>query len=423
MVSSASIETFTRKYNIEDYGVLDPVYEVTRILKKTEEKDLIPAFNVKGTSTTSVGNLVSTRKRLLEALGVENEEEAYKKILNAVENPKELTWVGDPGGYRSVDEGFKSLPFAKFFEKDGGLYLTAAFIIACWKGVCNASIHRMMYIDERRVAVRIVPRHLYKLYNDAVKEEGRLPVTVVLGVHPAVLVAVSTSPSLGQFELGVASRLLNGLEVFPSPVHGNPVPVGTGAIVEGYLTAERVEEGPFTDILMLYDKVRREPVLYAEKVFVSDNYTHVILPGGREHMHLMGFPREAQIWASVSRVVPRVYKVRLSPGGGGWLHAIISIEKNHDGDAKNAIMAAFAGHPSLKHVVVVDGDIDPDNYEMVEWAIATRFQADRDLVVIKNARGSTLDPSADNGFTAKMGIDATVPRKGDPHFERAKWPG
>ncbi|MCE4629615.1 MAG: UbiD family decarboxylase, partial [Desulfurococcales archaeon] len=103
--------------------------------------------------------------------------------------------------------------------------------------------------------------------------------------------------------------------------------------------------------------------------------------------------------------------------------AIISIEKNHDGDAKNAIMAAFAGHPSLKHVVVVDGDIDPDNYEMVEWAIATRFQADRDLVVIKNARGSTLDPSADNGFTAKMGIDATVPRKGDPHFERAKWPG
>lgn len=423
MVSNASIEAFTRRYHVKDYGVVDPVYKASSILKSTEESDYIPSFTIKGSSTSSVGNLVSTRKRLLESLRVEDEKEAYEKILDAMENPGSLLWIGDPGGYKPADNGFKSLPFAKFYESDGGLYLTAAFIIACWKGTCNASIHRMMYVDEKRTAVRIVPRHLYRLYSDAVKEAGKLPVTVVLGVHPAVLLAVSTSPSLGKFELEVASKLIGGLEVFPSPLHGNPVPVGAGAIVEGYLTGERIEEGPFADILLLYDRVRREPVLYAEKVFLSDNYTHVILPGGREHVHLMGFPREAQIWASVSRVVPRVYKVRLTAGGGGWLHAIISIEKNHEGDAKNAIMAAFAGHPSLKHVVVVDGDIDPDDPNMVEWAIATRFQADKDLVVIKNARGSTLDPSGNNGFTSKMGIDATIPRKGDPHFERAKWPG
>jgi UbiD family decarboxylase len=101
------------------------------------------------------------------------------------------------------------------------------------------------------------------------------------------------------------------------------------------------------------------------------------------------------------------------------LHAVISISKNHPGDGKNAILAAFAGHPSLKHVVVVDEDIDVDNLEMVEWAIATRFQADRDLIVIREARGSTLDPSGREGFGAKMGIDATV--KGDRrHYERAR---
>lgn len=422
-MSNASIAAFTRKYKVEYLGEVEPVYRVARLLKDYEAKESIPAFTVKGTDTRSVGNLVSTRERLLEAIGAESEEEAYKRLLEAVENPGKLTWVGDPGDYRVAGKGLKSLPFAKFYEGDGGLYLTAAFIVACWKGVCNASIHRMMLLDEERAAVRIVPRHLYKLYNDALKEQGRLPVTVVLGVHPAVLLAVSTSPGFGRFELEVASKLMGGLEVFPSPIHGNPVPVGAGAVVEGYLTGERVEEGPFADILLLYDRVRREPVLRAEKVLVSDNDTHVILSGGREHIHLMGFPREAQIWASVSKVVPRVYKVRLTPGGGGWLHAIISIEKNHDGDGKNAILAAFAGHPSLKHVVVVDGDIDPDDPVMVEWAIATRFQADRDLVIIKNARGSTLDPSGGDGFTSKMGLDATVPRKGDPHFERAKLPG
>jgi UbiD family decarboxylase len=128
-----------------------------------------------------------------------------------------------------------------------------------------------------------------------------------------------------------------------------------------------------------------------------------------EHKLLMGFPREASIWDVVRKVVPKVVKVRLTPAGGCWLHAVISIEKNSDGDAKNAILAAFAAHPSLKHVVVVDPDIDPDNPVDVEWAIATRFQAGEDLILIRGVRGSTLDPSSDDGITDKLGIDATAP--------------
>ena len=125
----------------------------------------------------------------------------------------------------------------------------------------------------------------------------------------------------------------------------------------------------------------------------------------------MGFHREAQIRRYVSRVVPKVKDVRLSFGGCGWLHAIISIEKSSEGDGKNAILAAFAAHPSLKHVVVVDSDIDIYDLNSVEWAIATRFQAHKDLVVIKNVRGSSIDPSIDEKklLTSKMGIDATKP--------------
>jgi UbiD family decarboxylase len=131
------------------------------------------------------------------------------------------------------------------------------------------------------------------------------------------------------------------------------------------------------------------------------------------------------IWEAVSKVVPKVHAVNLSVGGSGWLHAVISVEKQLDGDGKNVLLAAFAAHPSLKHAVVVDPDIDVLDISNVEWAIATRFQASKDLIVVKNVRGSTLDSSADQetGLTTKVGVDATRPfAKPKEKFERARIP-
>ena len=112
--------------------------------------------------------------------------------------------------------------------------------------------------------------------------------------------------------------------------------------------------------------------------------------------------------------------VRLTEGGCAWLHGIVAIRKQHQGDGKNAIMAAFGAHTSMKQVVIVDEDIDVFNDRDVEWAIATRFQADRGLVVLHEVRGSSIDPSARDGFTSKMGIDATRPLGSDPAmFDKA----
>jgi UbiD family decarboxylase len=150
-----------------------------------------------------------------------------------------------------------------------------------------------------------------------------------------------------------------------------------------------------------------------------------LLPSGAEHKLLMGLPHEIMIWEAVSKVVPRVKAVNLTEGGCGWLHAIVSIDKLVDGDAKNALAATFSAHPSLKHAVVVDTDIDVYDPSMVEWAIATRFQASEDLLIIPQARGSTLDPSADQetGLTTKVGVDATRPlNKPREKFELAKNP-
>jgi UbiD family decarboxylase len=110
-------------------------------------------------------------------------------------------------------------------------------------------------------------------------------------------------------------------------------------------------------------------------------------------------------------------------GGMGWLHCVVSFEKFREGDPKNVLMAIFAAHPSLKHAIVVDSDIDPHNMEEVEWAIATRFRGDEDLLVIPNVRVSSLDPVSDQEkeLGCKVGVDATRPLNKEG-FERPDIP-
>jgi 2,5-furandicarboxylate decarboxylase 1 len=151
---------------------------------------------------------------------------------------------------------------------------------------------------------------------------------------------------------------------------------------------------------------------------------HTILGGGIEHLLLGGIPREATIMAHLRRSFPGVLDVHLSRGGTCRYHLNVKLDKRHEGEGKNVIMGAFGAHYDIKHVVVVDKDVDIHDQTQVEWAIATRFQADHDLVVISQALGSRLDPSADNGVSAKMGFDATVPLSSPPlKYKRIRVPG
>ena len=403
-------------------GVLSRDFEVARVIREWQGRGPAIVYRVEGCPQDSASNLVDLRFKLYKALGVRGDEEAYLKILDAMSNPARPYIVGAPK-LREAEGGLMEVPAVRFYEKEAGPYLSSAIFIACYDGVCNASIHRVLVRDKRVGVVRVVPRHLWELYLRAKSMGQDLPVTVVIGVHPAVMVAAASSPRFGVFEVDVASKLLGNLSVYESPVHGNPVPLGSAVVIEGLLSRDTAEEGPYVDVIGTYDRVRLQPMLKVLGVYIeADELTHVILSGGLEASLLIGFMREAAIWDSVSKVVAKVHKVRLTPASGGWLHAIISIDKRHDGDAKNAIMAAFAAHPSLKHVVVVDSDIDPDDPSQVEWAIATRFQADEDLVIIRNVRGSTLDPSSRDGLTAKMGIDATKPLNAGVEYERPRIP-
>jgi len=222
-----------------------------------------------------------------------------------------------------------------------------------------------------------------------------------------VLLAAAISVDLGVRELVVANALL------PTPVHeldGHHVP-RSELVLLCELTGELADEGPFLDLTETFDIVRRQPVARVERVLARPQpLFHALLPSGEEHKVLMGMPREPSILRAVNEVC-QCHDVRVTPGGCCWLHGVVQIRKRADADARAAIDAAFRGHPSMKHVFVVDEDVDIDDPAAIEWALATRFQGDRDLVLRPAQRGSSLDPSAapETHLTAKLGFDLTIP--------------
>ncbi|HVP26942.1 MAG TPA: UbiD family decarboxylase [Candidatus Bathyarchaeia archaeon] len=383
---------------------------------------------VKDFETKIVANVCGTRKRICSALDVD-QNGLYARLLKAWQSPRKAKTVNDGAVNEAVEKvDLSKIPILTHFERDAGQYITSAVIHArsVDEKFENVSVHRLQVLDKNHLAIRLVPRHLYKLWNVA-KEKGKdLDVAIAIGVHPAVLLAASSPLPFGVCEFDVANELMNDkLRLIKCEHVDACAPADAELVLEGRISASKeVVEGPFVDITGTYDVQRKQPVVEVVGMIHRNDYVYeALLPGGAEHRLLMGLPRGVLIWDAVSKVVPKVYAVNLSAGGCGWLHAVISIEKQVDGDGKNALLAAFAAHPSLKHAVVVDSDIDVCNASDVEWAIATRFQANEDLIIINNARGSTLDSSAnqETGLTTKVGVDATRPfTKPREKFERAQ---
>jgi UbiD family decarboxylase len=305
------------------------------------------------------------------------------------------------------------LPIIKYFPGDRSRYVTGGVLIAK-RDHYNASIHRMMLLDEKSFAVRLVaPRHTYLMWRDAIEHGEELRVAVCIGVHPLFLLASATRVGVGE-EFEYASKLMGSLTLYRKEELLVP---DSEIVLFGRITAEKADEGPFVDITGTYDEIRREPVLVIDDVYSKEDFIYYsITPGGMEHRILMGVPYEPVIYRFVSNVC-KIKNVATTPGSRHYFHAVVQIEKKTEGDAKNAILAALSANPSLKGVIVVDDDIDIFSYEDLDYAIATRFQADRDLLIVKGARGSSLDPSAEE-TTAKWGIDATKPLKRAEEFKR-----
>ena len=362
-------------------------------------------------------NVLSSRDALCTALCINRED--MVKHLASIEPTGEIKLVDDsPTKEIMRKPDLSKLPVLTYFKGDPAPYITAGVLITELDGVMNAAIHRMMVIAKDKLAVRLVaPRHTYLMHRKALERGERLPVAIAIGLDPAVLFAVCTRVPQGM-EFQYASALTGEpLEVFECE-NGIRVP-HCEIVLEGYIGKERSDEGPFVDITGTYDKVRSEPVIYLTGMLHrEDPVYHAIIPSGSEHKLLMGIPYEPTIFSAVNRVAD-VRNVVLTDGGCCYLDAVVQIRKETEGDAKNAMLATFAAHPSLKNVVVVDSDIDIYDPDDVEFAIATRVLGDRDVLMITNVRGSSLDPMcSDDGTTTKIGIDATMPLGEEERFIR-----
>ena len=408
---------------IEITDELSSEYEVSRVLRDYP-KDTVIIKNVKGFDMPVISGICNTREKIAKSINCEVSE-ITEKIIEASDNPIKVDKFTDFSEYNSLDVNLDKIPILTHYKRDGGKYITAGVVFARdpITGIQNASIHRMMVLDNKRLVIRIVPRNLYTYFQNAQKEKKDLDIAIAIGIDPAILLASTTSIPIDYNEMDVANAFKDG-ELTLIKCGDLEVPQAD-IILEGKISVtETVREGPFVDLTDTYDIIRDQPVINLEKMHIKkDNPCyHAIIPAGFEHKLLQGLPQEPRIFKSVKNAVPTVENVVLTEGGCCWLHAAVSINKQTEGDGKNAIMAALSAHPSLKHCVVVDTDVNVFDAEDVEYAIATRVKGDRDIMIVPNVRGSSLDPVAESdGTTTKIGVDATKSLKTIEKFERVSF--
>lgn len=416
------IETLRRRGDlVEVTQPISKTYQIAGVLKKLEPRPVLFTNVIEGPFSV-VGNLFCTKAAVADYLGLE--PAALIPTLSAAIDRRSPAGVVTSAPCQEVvitAPDLDALPILRHCVGDGGNYISAGVVLARHPRYGqNADFHRCMQFSKTEMAVRVVEsRHFDIFLHDC----QSVDVAVCVGNTPNVLAAAATSVALGIDELDIANAI-EPLAVVKAQTVDLLVPAEAEFVLEGTIHLNRRHaEGSFVDLTETRDVIRQEPVFEVKAItHRRDAIWQALLPGALEHKLLMGMPREPTIFKSVNSVV-KCLDVNVNPGGCSWLHAIVQIDKQAEEDGQKAIQAAFAGHKSCKHVFVVDKDIDIYNPLEVEWAMATRFQGDVDMVVKDKEPGSSLDPSAEAGtkMTTKIGFDLTKP-VGDAAFDKTPFP-
>jgi len=407
---------------------ISPRYEITAILTQLERKKRFPLLfcdNVTGMNAPVVINAQASRRLMAIALECKVEELAQrfserqaKPIL-----PLEISKGAPVHEVIKTDDqvDLTQVPLLTHYDVNAAPYITAGIVVAGDPdtGVRNTSYNRLMMAGERELRIFMaVGRHLWTLHNKLERRDEALPIAIVIGVHPLFSLGAQAFTPATDDEYAVIGGMMNEpLRVVPGKSVPILVPADAEMIIEGKILPNiRRMEGPFGEFTGHAVESDERPVIDVTAITHRKNYIFQDIHAGYTEHKLMGaVPREAALLKAVRQTVPTVKNVCMPVSGNCRFHAYISISKRTPGQAKNAICAAFASDMLLKHVVIVDDDIGVFDEERVLWAVANRFQADRGLVVIANAQGSELDPSASaGGVNAKMGLDATKPLDGFP---------
>lgn len=376
------------------------------------------------------GGIIGTLPRI--ALAMECAEgEVAPRMGRAVANPikaaavKRGAFLDHVATGASVD--LAALPIPKHNAGDGGKYITGGVMVSKdpETGRQNYGYNRLQVQGPNRLSVMMNSwRHVRRFYEAAEAAGKSLPVAVLIGVDPRVLIAAGVRVDYD--EIGIAGALKGSpVEMAPCATVPLEVPAGTEIVIEGnILPAERVKEGPLAEFTGHYGESYVTPVLEVTAICHRDNpIFQTIVPASFEHVYIGNvLPREPMLLSFVSHVSPNVKGVHLLPYSGGFM-AAVKLDKKSEGEPKNVALAALMTHVNIKMAVVVGTDVDIHDPADILWAISTRVDAARDIFTVPYAQGMENDPTTDSlGRQTKVGIDATMAREKAGDYRRVVYP-
>jgi UbiD family decarboxylase len=428
------VADYERAFPSEVVRIVEPVsleYDVMALVLEYERRRRFPILlleRVRGSDIPIVCNVVASRRALAFALGVADAGLAGE-YARRIKDPIKPVAVAEPSFRQRVltgpDVDLARLPIPTYFPGDAGRYLTAGLLVARDPdtGVETEGYHRFQVKGRDRMGVSLHSRRRMFEYQRRAEARGRaLPCAIALGVHPLVSMGSLAYPptDVGKFEV-VGGLLGQPLEVAPCATIDLQVPAAAEIVVEGeILPGVREPEGPFGEFTGYFSRRSTQHVFVARAIAMRERPWFQSIGSGRagDHITTLGLVREAEIHNALSRVIPNVAGVHVPLSGTSSFTAYVAIKQGRPGEAKHVIPIVLGVDHYLKLVIVVDDDVDVLDESEVMWAVATRMQADRDLVTIAGSLGAMLDPSADErGVTAKLGIDATRPF-GEPFADK-----
>jgi 2,5-furandicarboxylate decarboxylase 1 len=418
-------------------GAADPALEIAAIMKKFDNEDAAILFgDVIGHAIPVVGNMLSNRANCEAAFGCDFR--AIREFIGrAIAAPLPPVVVERAPAHDQVHRnGFDlgaMLPVLTHTPADGGRFITAGVVIARdpETGIYNASYHRLQLLGPQRTAIRLdFGRHLRLAWERAKAKGEHLPIAICIGADIALQYTAATMGSQmpeSADEIAVAGGLCGRpLPVVKAASQDLLVPAETEIVLEGVIRCdETVMEGPFGEFVGYL--AHAEPMPVVEVTALTHRRRpiyHAINGYGRETIMLRKYVLEASLLKVLRAAVPCAVDAEMTAGGLHRFHAVIQVKKSspaHEGLQRNAILAAFGALRDLDMVIAVDHDIDIRDPQDVEYALATRMEASRDLIVVPQARGHEYVRIGDHGIIAKLGIDATVPFAEQARFARCSF--
>lgn len=399
--------------------------EVADILEGNPRAVLFDDLGPEGASLA--GNVLGRRERVARAFGV-SATDLLPEILKRLRKPPLL--VETPSSQAPVheviltgaDADVTALPVHLQHGRDGAPYISAAmdFCVDPATGWTNVGLRRLMLHGKHKTGIDLVAvSDLRNIYRAAVERGGeRVPLSIVVGGHPIDYFAATMRVPID--ELGLMASLRDApLPVVKSITNDIMVPADAEYVIEGYLGEEGYtrSEGPYGEFLGYYGGVKTNPTFYVTAItHRKDALFQTLTISGKtmsrtDTAQLTTLRTEVLVWRALEVAVREPVAVYASPATGGVYNVRVAIRQRNAGEARNAIAAVHACMANVKNVFVVDPDIDVFSDEQMEWALATRFRPDRDVIIERGFRASPLDPALDAGekVSSKAGFDLTLP--------------